>query len=946
MKFMKLYSKFTHCLWQTTLVVVLSFLLLACGENLLSEVLVQETPIDITTIVGTQEMQLTTRTAETGLNNGAFTVSGTSDYNKVYLRIGTEDHAYTIDGTTSTSTTLIKDEESYFPTSSSSVNVYGHYPYSEGFSTEGGKTYFTINNSQKTVDQYLMSDLMTADNSPATRTQNANGTWTVNKTACLDFKHQMTKIVVSASTEEESGLTITSVKLMGVKPRVELSYDESSGEYSIGSAQKDAEGHCYDLEVLTSSGTAAVIIPPQRYEVESEDALTPEQLAAYKNDHHNIREFLKISAHFVNPDNNTDERDVDFLYYFTEDGKLFKPNHVYNVSIVFGKLDVGIINELYMSGVELVKWASDDDANNVHIYAAEEKKSMFEGSGIQIINNAGTKIYNGQPHTLKVNSDNLIEGSEDELILTIDKDGTLEKLVCDDDYTLHYSTNVNAGTANISIMGIGRYAGSLGTSFTISPKSIDDETVSVEIPSPTYNKGELNPSPVIVDSETGATLSPYDYATSNWTNNVHAGTNTASVLISGRVNYTGNRTEHFSINKASGSVTFDPIDISMILPKGRQYTYYRGYTIHGDGVLQNCSSTDETVATVDNQGNFTAKKAGTTNIRFHIEGNDYDYSDVPSYALTITQGPKLPLEYVALYNMKSATTMASDNQSRNSCWLTWDQDASTALSTLKKNGINKDGVHYHLPSSGELESVFPTGSAIYWGGSGSNQGTTNMNQSDAHVKFGVTTSRTTSLDDTDYTWAITTDDTQNWESDIYSINKTSSSYDVAMGNEAAGSNGDGIAYGLRFKNSTYCSAYRWDYIWTTSSNQSLTGNTIGRKSVVVRVIYLGPLANSSSYGLAQLQALDWSHPDVTRSFPMTGAAYNHDYEAGYPNDANAGVGGYGNSGDRPSQNWFWSATRLSETNYLSVRLVVEGLQGYQNHHKYHAFSVRLFQDYE
>lgn len=125
-------------------------------------------------------------------------------------------------------------------------------------------------------------------------------------------------------------------------------------------------------------------------------------------------------------------------------------------------------------------------------------------------------------------------------------------------------------------------------------------------------------------------------------------------------------------------------------------------------------------------------------------------------------------------------------------------------------------------------------------------------------------------------------------------------------------------------------------MWTTSQNQALTGNTLNRKSVVVRVIYLGPLA-AATYGLSQLQALDWDHPDVIRSFPMTGAAYNTDHEAGW-ND--------GDSGDRPDQNWFWSATPLSSTNYLSVRLVIEGLQGYQNHVSSHAFSVRLFKDYQ
>ncbi len=45
------------------------------------------------------------------------------------------------------------------------------------------------------------------------------------------------------------------------------------------------------------------------------------------------------------------------------------------------------------------------------------------------------------------------------------------KLIEGTDYTLSYSNNVNAGTAKVTITGIGKYTGSVTTSFEIKPAS-------------------------------------------------------------------------------------------------------------------------------------------------------------------------------------------------------------------------------------------------------------------------------------------------------------------------------------------------------------------------------------------------------------------------------------------------------------------------------------------
>ena len=45
------------------------------------------------------------------------------------------------------------------------------------------------------------------------------------------------------------------------------------------------------------------------------------------------------------------------------------------------------------------------------------------------------------------------------------------------DYTVSYSNNINAGTATVTITGIGFYEGTTGTTFRITSRSIGEVTV-------------------------------------------------------------------------------------------------------------------------------------------------------------------------------------------------------------------------------------------------------------------------------------------------------------------------------------------------------------------------------------------------------------------------------------------------------------------------------------
>lgn len=57
------------------------------------------------------------------------------------------------------------------------------------------------------------------------------------------------------------------------------------------------------------------------------------------------------------------------------------------------------------------------------------------------------------------------------------KQNTIFLLTQNADYTVSYSNNINAGTATVTIMEIGSYEGTTGTTFRITSRSIGEVTV-------------------------------------------------------------------------------------------------------------------------------------------------------------------------------------------------------------------------------------------------------------------------------------------------------------------------------------------------------------------------------------------------------------------------------------------------------------------------------------
>ena len=114
------------------------------------------------------------------------------------------------------------------------------------------------------------------------------------------------------------------------------------------------------------------------------------------------------------------------------------------------------------------------------------------------------------------------------------------------DYTVSYNNNTDAGQANVVISGQGNFTGTRTKKFTINPRDINHSDVTVDaFGNTTYTGNAFTPTPN-VKYNGKALSSPKDYTVS-YNNNTDAGQ--ANVVISGQGNFTGTRTEHFTISR-------------------------------------------------------------------------------------------------------------------------------------------------------------------------------------------------------------------------------------------------------------------------------------------------------------------------------------------------------------------------------------------------------------
>lgn len=115
-------------------------------------------------------------------------------------------------------------------------------------------------------------------------------------------------------------------------------------------------------------------------------------------------------------------------------------------------------------------------------------------------------------------------------------------------YSASYTNNVNAGTANVNVIGNDIYRGILHVSgtFTILPASLSSCTVTLSQTGYSYDGTAHEPSVTVTLGTFTVPSSSYDV---QYSNNVNAGT--ATVKVIGKNNLTGEKSLTFAIGKAS-----------------------------------------------------------------------------------------------------------------------------------------------------------------------------------------------------------------------------------------------------------------------------------------------------------------------------------------------------------------------------------------------------------
>ncbi len=153
-------------------------------------------------------------------------------------------------------------------------------------------------------------------------------------------------------------------------------------------------------------------------------------------------------------------------------------------------------------------------------------------------------------------------------VTVVDSSGTSIPLVRDVDFSVFYSSNVNAGEGHVALVGIGAYEGRFvrDLSFSIAARALTEEMVSVSKGPWYYDARALLPQVKVKDGDvTCASGTDYKVA---YANNTDAGF--GAVTVTGKGNYAGTAVKEFEILPRSIDASNERI---LVEPERLDYTY-------------------------------------------------------------------------------------------------------------------------------------------------------------------------------------------------------------------------------------------------------------------------------------------------------------------------------------------------------------------------------------
>ena len=214
------------------------------------------------------------------------------------------------------------------------------------------------------------------------------------------------------------------------------------------------------------------------------------------------------------------------------------------------------------------------------------------------------------------------------------KDGS-KVLVKGTDYKVEYKNNVNAGTATVTVTGIGNYTGSRTAGFTIVPQQLSDNKISVLLGSSVFIYDGLEKAPKVTVRNGNYGLAENNDYTYTIKNNVNVGD--AVVTITGKGNYKGTREEKFHIIGRDISDAVVTLSLTKLFYDGRVKTpvptvKYQGNTLKGKNdytvSYENNVKVGTATAIVTGIGTFRGEKR----VNFQIA-----VTDISEYNLSVKE---------------------------------------------------------------------------------------------------------------------------------------------------------------------------------------------------------------------------------------------------------------------------------------------------------------------
>lgn len=197
-----------------------------------------------------------------------------------------------------------------------------------------------------------------------------------------------------------------------------------------------------------------------------------------------------------------------------------------------------------------------------------------------------------------------------------------ETTLAEGDYEVSYSNNINVSktaSATVTVTGLRTYTGTASTTFTISPKSITTDMITLSPSSFVYNGKKQVPTVTVTDGDVTLVGDDYDISfelvVENEDPSVIEDENTIidvatyNVVVNGKGNYTGSARKSFDITKAALtlSVTLDGWTY------GEEYNEPEVVGIKEESVVDFYfkvkDADDNTYTTIipENAGNYTVK---------------------------------------------------------------------------------------------------------------------------------------------------------------------------------------------------------------------------------------------------------------------------------------------------------------------------------------------------